>query len=40
MGREELDQLENSSSVFISQNSSTPLFQHANWGKIAALKAI
>jgi hypothetical protein len=40
MGREELDQLENSLSAFISQNSNIPLFQHSNWGKISALKAV
>jgi hypothetical protein len=39
MGREELDQLENSLSAFTSQNSNIPLFQHSNWGKSAELMA-
>jgi len=32
MGREELDQLENSLSAFTSQNSNIPLFQHSSRG--------
>jgi hypothetical protein len=40
MGREELDQLENSLSAFISLNSNIPIFQHSSWGKSAELKAV